>query len=120
MRRQDERAVLQQILEIQLAAAHQVDGCLAGRSRYLESRLRQATGCRVRSSSADDLDELIEVRQVVGEWCACEDVGQIEFISSDEVELLRVCAAALDHQGMGRNDTRSSRARCRLCASSLQ
>src|SRR6266852_5510764 len=98
---------LQQILELQLAAALEVDAGAAAQACNLQ-RGPDAVAWNT-SPMSDDLDELMDVRQVMRQRCAGQHMPQIQFVSATQPELLSVRPAGFDHKGVSRTARRSGR-----------
>lgn len=107
MGRQQQRVVMQQIFELQLAAALEVDAGTAAWTCNLQRR--PETVAWIIRPMSHDLDELADVRQVVRERCAGQHMPQIELVSATKAELLSVSTAGVDHKGIRRTARRSGR-----------
>ncbi len=106
---------MEQILEIQPAAALEVNAGAAARACNLQRG--PDTVAWITSPMSDDLDELVDVRQVMRQRCASQHMSQIEFVSATKAELLSVRTAGLDHKGTSRTARRSGRTKARPRAS---
>ena len=107
---------MEQVFELQLAAALEVDTGAAAWAGNLQRRLGADAVTRIVSPMSHDLNELADVRQVMRQWRSGQHMRQIEFVSA-KAELLSVRAPGLDHQGISRAAKRSGRARTRPRAS---
>ena len=106
---------MEQIFELQLAAALEVDASAAARACNLQRG--PDTVAWITSPMTDDLDELVDVRQVMRQRCASQHMPQIELVSATQPELLSVRPAGVDHKGVSRPARRSGRTRARPRAS---
>src|SRR5215469_16513648 len=94
-RRRYQAVVLQQILELELAAPLQMDDCLVGWTENLKYRLRAMPEGWVVRAMAQHLDELPDIGQVSCHRYAMEDLAEIELVSPSQAEGDAAVSAAL-------------------------
>src|SRR5262249_48947559 len=95
-RRRYQTVVLHQILEVEFAAALQMDDCLVGRTGDLKYRLRAMAEGWVVRAMAQHLDELPDIGQVSCHRCAVKDLPEIELVSPSQAEGDAAVSATLD------------------------
>ena len=88
--------MLHQILEVEFAAALQMNDRLVGRTGDLKYRLRAMAEGWVVRAMAQHLHELPDIGQVLRRRRAVEDLAEIELVSASQAEGETAVSAGLD------------------------